>query len=119
MTDGYQSYAADQIDIPVAVKPLIDGGVLRYAIGIGEEISPVELRAIAGDNVVLAEDFDQLVNKIETQVRLIGQRGCKGELFDIMCVRNELYLTLYLSGNCIFVINTSTIKIAFDLFLRK
>ena len=78
MTDGQQSYAPDQVGIPEAVKPLVDAGVLRYAIGIGTEISPVELKVIAGDNVVLADDFDSLIQKIETQIRIIGQRGCKG-----------------------------------------
>ena len=78
MTDGQQSYAPDQVAIPDAVRPLIDDGTLRYAIGIGSEISPVELGAIAGDNVVLADDFNQLLSKIETQIRIIGKRGCKG-----------------------------------------
>ena len=87
MTDGQQSYAPDQVAIPDAVRPLVEDGTLRYAIGIGEEISPVELEAIAGDNVVLAEDFNQLLNKIETQIRIIGKRGCKG--IHAFCVYNN------------------------------
>ena len=78
MTDGQQSYALDEVAIPDAVRPLVEDGTLRYAIGIGEEISPVELEAIAGDNVVRADDFNQLLTKIETQIRIIGKRGCKG-----------------------------------------
>ena len=79
MTDGQQSWSRDQIPLRQAIHPFIKMGVLRYAIGIGSEISPVELEVIAGENVVLAEDFDELLMKIEDQIGLIGTEGCKGK----------------------------------------
>lgn len=79
MTDGQQSYSRDQIELTEAMKPFVEYGTLRYAIGIGSEISPVELEVIAGTNVVLADDFDSLLTKIEEQIILIGTGGCKGE----------------------------------------
>lgn len=78
MTDGQQSYADDMIELPVAIKPLVDVNALRYAVGIGSEISEYDLSVIAGNNVVLADDFDTLLMKIEDQISLIGRRGCKG-----------------------------------------
>ena len=79
LTDGQQSYAPDQVSLDEAVKPLTDGSVLRYAIGIGREIVGTELKAIAGKNVVLAANFDQLLLKIDDQIGLIGRGGCKGK----------------------------------------
>lgn len=84
MTDGQQSYADDMIELPAAVKPLIDGDVLRYAVGIGSEISEYDLSVVAGENLVLADDFDALLTKIEDQISLIGRRGCKGIKMYIM-----------------------------------
>jgi len=78
MTDGQQSWSREQIPLRQAIHPFIKMGVLRYAIGIGSEISPVELELIAGENVVLADDFDALLMKIEDQIGLIGTEGCKG-----------------------------------------
>ena len=78
MTDGQQSWSPDQIPLPDAVKPFIKDGTLRYAVGIGSEISPVELEVIAGSNVVLADDFESLLGKLEEQIGLIGTDGCKG-----------------------------------------
>ena len=80
MTDGQQSYAPDQIDLEDAIKPFVDGKFSRYAVGIGSEISPVELELIAGENVVLAKDFNSLVLKIEQQMGVIGTSVCKGKL---------------------------------------
>lgn len=79
MTDGQQSYADDQIELPTAVQPLVDKKVLRYAVGVGDEISKVELNVVAGDNVVLADNFNELLSKIELQISLIAKRGCKGK----------------------------------------
>ena len=78
MTDGQQSWSRDQIPLSDAVKPFINDGTLRYAVGIGSEISPVELNVIAGSNVVLADDFESLLGKLEEQIGLIGTDGCKG-----------------------------------------
>ena len=78
MTDGQSSYHPDETPLPEAVKPLIDRQILRYAIGIGPEISEIEMKTIAGDNVLLAADFDALLTKIEQQIGLIGRGGCKG-----------------------------------------
>lgn len=78
MTDGQQSYAPDEVDLEDAVAPLVQQDVLRYAIGIGTEISPESLKVIAGKNTVLAENFDALMDKIEEQIGLIGTGGCKG-----------------------------------------
>ena len=85
MTDGQQSWSRDQIPLPEAVKPLIQDGTLRYAVGIGSEISPVELEVIAGSNVVLADDFESLLGKLEEQIGLIGTDGCKG-ITSFMCL---------------------------------
>lgn len=78
MTDGIQSYAKDQVSLKEAVKPLIEASVLRYAIGIGREIARTELSVVAGDNVVVADNFDELIRKIDLQIGLIGRGGCKG-----------------------------------------
>lgn len=78
MTDGQSSYHPKETPISEAVQPLINARVLRYAVGIGPEISPVELQSIAGDNVLLAANFDALLTKIEEQIGLIGRGGCKG-----------------------------------------
>lgn len=79
MTDGQQSYAPDQTDIVDVVKQLEDDKIFRYAIGIGREIASNELYTIASDNVVYAENFDQLKLKINDQVGIIARRGCRGE----------------------------------------
>lgn len=79
MTDGIQSYAKDQVSLKEAVKPLIEASVLRYAIGIGREIARTELSVVAGDNVVVADNFDELIRKIDLQIGLIGRGGCKGD----------------------------------------
>ena len=99
MTDGQQSWSRDQIPLPDAVRPLIENGTLRYAVGIGSEISPVELNVIAGDNVVLAADFESLLGKLEEQIGLIGTDGCKGKRLLVcfcidMCVIEKILVVL-------------------------
>lgn len=78
MTDGQQSYAPDAIELEDAVDALEQQGILRYAVGIGSEISNMSLQVIAGENTVFAEDFGSLMTKIEDQIGLIGTGGCKG-----------------------------------------
>ena len=93
MTDGQQSYAPDQVDIKDAVQPLKDAGVYRYAIGIGREIASNELFAIASDNVVYAENFDQLKLKINDQIKIIAKRGCRGNWSALFLLR--IYSFIY------------------------
>lgn len=78
MTDGQQSYAPDQNDISDIVKNMESAKIYRYAIGIGREIASNELYTIASDNVVYAENFDQLKLKINDQIGIIARRGCQG-----------------------------------------
>ena len=84
MTDGQQSWSPDQVPLPEAIKPFIRDGTLRYAVGIGPEISPVELAVIAGKNVVLADDFESLLDELEDQIGLIGTDGCKGSVYSYL-----------------------------------
>ena len=81
MTDGQQSFANDQTPLDQAVKPLEDASVLRYAVGIGNEISPFELETIAGPRVITADNYDELQAKIEDQILLLGRVGCRGWSF--------------------------------------
>ena len=89
LTDGQQSYAPDQVPISEIVAQLESKKIYRYAIGIGREIASNELFTIASDNVVYAENFDQLKLKIDDQIGIIAKRGCRG--------KNSYILTLNVS----------------------
>lgn len=62
LTDGRQTPAPDSISMERAVKPLKDKKVARIALGIGNQISPSELRRVVDgeDDIVTVDSFDDL-----------------------------------------------------------
>ena len=78
MTDGGQSFALDQTPLPEAVKALEDKDIHRFAIGIGQEVARPELRLIAGDDVLVASDYEYLLTNIDQTIEGLATRGCRG-----------------------------------------
>ncbi|KAL9966798.1 hypothetical protein ACROYT_G024919 [Oculina patagonica] len=66
LTDGRQTPAPDSISMARAVKPLKDKKVARIALGIGNQISPSELRRVVDgdDDVVTVDSFDDLPSSL-------------------------------------------------------
>ena len=66
LTDGRQTPAPDSISMERAVKPLKDKKVARIALGIGNRISPSELRRVVDgdDDVVTVDSFDDLLSSM-------------------------------------------------------
>lgn len=74
LTDGTQTPAADSISMERAVKPLKEKKVTRIALGIGDQISPAELRKVVdGDeDVVTVDSFDDLISSMH----MVSEKLC-------------------------------------------
>lgn len=74
LTDGRQTPAPDSISMERAVKPLKDKRVTRIALGIGSQVSPVELRKVVdGDEDIVAVDsFDDLISSMH----IVSEKLC-------------------------------------------
>ena len=74
ITDGRQSAASDAKDLKEASEPLRQAGVRVMALGIGSGVDRDELRLITenDDDVVLANDFEDML----LQVRNLSSKAC-------------------------------------------
>ena len=74
LTDGRQTAAPDSISMERAVKPLREKKVARLAVGIGNQISPSELRKVVDeeDDVMRVDSFDDLL----ASLHLVSKKIC-------------------------------------------
>ena len=87
-----------------AVRPLIRRGVTVYVVGIGRQVDTRVLGAVAQrlENVLLVNNFRDLLNQVGPVARHIGEFGL---LFlfvkDLLDKLQAFYITLYLAVLCI------------------
>jgi hypothetical protein len=64
-------YNVFQISLKQEVRPLLESGVKTLSIGIGTEVDKKELRAMVeyDQDVITAENFDQLIRNIKSITR--------------------------------------------------
>ena len=80
--DSSSTTRPDDIPIKDSVLPLLRINAQIFVVAIGDDVSKKELEEIAGeDNIVYADDHDDLEDEVDDLIELIGSDECKGTWF--------------------------------------